>query len=181
MGLFGVEAGIAALHEYRGQPIQYVKLGGVAEYFFDDIATIGGFGGVLIPTESSPPRSLATLQNGFYAGGHATFYANDNWALSGSVKAYHSEQTSSDIELLSLSTMGTLRYLTPMSGVELFFSGGYRLCEQDGPFDIFYPENGAVFLAGIKANIVGRDGSLLEIDRSNSIDTNVWSCFIASG
>ena len=59
MGVFGIEAGVFSPFGNESSGFQNsFKIGGVAEYFFSDIITVRGFGGALIPMESSRDGGL---------------------------------------------------------------------------------------------------------------------------
>jgi len=189
MGLFGIEAGLYSSSEFSpskrvfdfGQ--DYVKLGGVAEYYFSDMVTIGGFGGVLIPTDSTPFGSGGTeIDDGFYAGGQLTYYATDNFAFSAIARFMELNVSNPGFDSRTQQALhvgGEVRYLTAMSGVEFFAYGGYSSCEEEfsrqgQSFSSL--TDGAEVLGGIRIHLGGRDGRLVDIDRSNSLDTRAWSC-----
>ncbi len=197
MGVFGIEAGFFSPFGNEGGGFQNsVKIGGVAEYFFSDMITIGGFGGALIPMDENPfggsGKSLGpskSIDTGFYAGGHLTYYASDNLAFAGFARFTElnsgggSGQITIDNTDRSLNVGGQVRYLTSMPGVEIYASGSYRECESESSrtgeevgFSSTFTEDGAQFMGGVKIRLGGHSDSLVAIDRSNAIDTRAWAC-----
>ncbi len=178
MGVFGFEAGI--LSPFEGGT-QYVKLGGVAEYYFGDMATVGAFGGALVPFGDDDEF----VDTGFYAGGHATWYASHSLAF-GAFARYTETGISgagSSITNEHLVVGGKVRYLTSMPGVELYASAAYTSCQNDFdinvgdiPFNGSLDDEGVEAMVGIKIRLGGHSDSLMNIDRSNAIDTDTWVC-----
>ncbi len=80
-GVLGLEGGLYS--PFEGE-VQYIKLGGVGQYFYGDMATIGAFGGALVPVDDFGGE----VRTGFYAGGDLTYYAAHNIALAGFAR-YH--------------------------------------------------------------------------------------------
>ncbi len=181
-GVFGIEAGLFSPPDSSEN---YIKLGGVAEYFISDLATMGGFGGILLPVQPHPSGPNFQYDEGYYAGGHLTYYADDNIAIA--AQARWLERNTSFIfgeteARRSLHVSGKIRYLTSMSGVELFLLGGYRRCERETNF-VGGPSrsevnDGAEVLAGVNIRLGGQSGSLVDIDRTNALDTRAWYCDI---
>ncbi len=170
LGVFGIEGGLFSPFEGG---VKYAKVGGVAEYFFDDMATIGGFGGVLIPFG----QDVSGVNTGFYAGGHATWYASQNLALAGFARylelGFDNFPGDATEELLTAG--GKVRYLTSMPGVEVYASGAYYKCA----FDVGFAsgeDTGVEVMAGVKIRLGGHTNSLVAIDRSNAVDTRAWDC-----
>lgn len=183
MGVFGIEAGaFSPFGDNRGGFQNSFKIGGVAEYFFSDMFTIGGFGGVLVPMDSRPfgPGSTIKVENGYYAGGHLTYYASDNLALAGFARFTELNQSiDGQVNSISFSQRfinvgGKVRYLTSMPGVELYASGSYLKCEVETSSTIF--QDGAQVMGGVNIPLGGHTDSLAAIDRSNAIDTRAWTC-----
>ena len=183
-GVFGIEGG--AFSRPEGER-KYVKLGGVAEYFFGETATVGAFGGVLIPFAD---RSVEQ-KTGYYAGGQATWYAGHDLAFAGFARYTQTGLASSfdagsfdSVTLDHLMVGGTVRHLTPMPGVEVYASAAYVWCRGDADvsFDDEFETNGAVtdkgvqVLVGIRIRLGGHTDSLVGVDRSNAIDTDTWTC-----
>jgi hypothetical protein len=182
VGLFGVEVGLLSPVQYDDET--YVKVGGVAEYYFSDMLTIGGFGGVFVPTRLHQISQSFKNVEGFYAGGHLTYYATDNFAVS--AQARFSELTeertsgpSRSNQNQALHVGGKVRYLTSMPGIEVFAGAGYRRCESVSTsrgIANTRGSDGIEVTGGISVHLGGRDDSLLNIDRSNSVDTRAWAC-----
>ena len=168
----------------RGGSGAFVKLGGVAEYYFSDMVTIGGFGGVLSPTDSTPFNFNPgfEIDEGFYAGGQVTYYATGNFAVAALARflELNTSNIGSSNSQQSLHVGGEVRYLTSMSGVEFFAYGGYTSCESETSFqggqNLSFLTDGAEVMGGIRIHLGGRDSRLVDIDRSNSLDTRAWSC-----
>ena len=131
MGTLGIEAGV-----YVPQPTDsgsqdsasYVKLGGVGEYYFNDMVTAGAYGGVLLAPEADPDSGGRFADDGFYAGGYLNYYATDAIAISaiaqfGEMNIGRSGTTGRDMQTLRVG--GKVRYLTSMPGIELFAAGNY--------------------------------------------------------
>jgi opacity protein-like surface antigen len=181
-GVFGIEAGLVSPWG-RDSRLNYVKLGAVGEYFWGDAATISVFGGALIPVDPTPfgPAGNFEEQTGWYTGGHLTWYASSNMALAavGQYMQFRDESFFSEADQNSLFIGGKVRYLTNMPGIELFGSAGYRSCWFDetvrGRASTGI-NDGVEVMAGINIRLGGRDSSLVDIDRSNAIDTRVWNC-----
>lgn len=167
-GVFGIEAGLYDPIEYTGT--SFIKLGAVAEFYVSDMATLGGFGGVYVPITPSE------TDTGFYAGGHATYYLSDVLGVSG-IARYQQVTFNGpiDFEYQSLRVGGKVRYLTSMSGVELNGSALYHNCHNNNEFDSVTAD-GVEIMAGIPIYLGGRSGSLVDIDRSNALDTRTWDC-----
>jgi len=186
MGVFGVEAGVFSPRSgQRSLDFNSFKIGGVAEYFFSDMITVGGFGGVLLPMDPHPfDRGSPKIETGFYAGGHLTYYASDNLAFAGFVRFTElneeSDAGSSETSRRSLNVGGKVRYLTSMPGVELYAAGAYQKCEDDTTFGqgegFNSVSDGAQVMGGVKIRLGGHTDSLVSIDRSNAIDTRTWAC-----
>jgi len=185
MGVFGIEAGVFSPRGGKGRRFDFnsAKIGGVAEYFFSDMITIGGFGGVLIPFRPHDGKSGGKeVDTGFYAGGHVTYYASDNLAFAGFARfAELNSGFKSEVEFAdrSLNVGGKVRYLTSMPGVELYASGSYHECEReldDEGRSFSGGRDGAKFMAGVNVRLGGHNDSLVAIDRSNAIDTRAWAC-----
>lgn len=157
------------------------KIGGVAEFFFSDMITIGGFGGVLLPFNPHSGKGGKEVETGFYAGSHLTYYASDNLAIAGFARFAElnsdlGEQTESD---RSLNVGGKVRYLTSMPGVEIYASGSYRECEHEftrSGRTSGFSLNGGQFMGGVQIRLGGYTDNLVAIDRSNAIDTRAWAC-----
>ncbi len=167
-GVFGLEAGLYDPTQFSGD--SFIKLGAVAEFYVSDMATLGGFGGVYV---SVTPGETDT---GFYAGGHATYYMSDVLSVSGIAR--YQEITFNDFidfEYQSLRVGGKLRYLTSMPGVELNGSAFYHSCHNNNEFDSVTAD-GVEIMAGIQIYLGGRSQSLVDIDRSNALDTRTWDC-----
>ena len=184
MGLFGIEAGLFSPLEGDES---YVKVGGVAEYFFDETVTVGGFGGVLLPFDDNYGAGL-DLDNGFYAGGHVTFYANENLAFAALARFTElnlepvGPGTSYRDTLLNVG--GKVRYFMQASGIEFYAYGGYTRCEAETTFNGITSTNsldGAEIMGGIQFHIGGNNNSLVSVDRSNAIDTRAWTCLFPRG
>lgn len=187
-GVFGIDVGFFSPAEDTSSTVAkatFLKVGGVAEYFIGETATIGGFGGVLVPIDDSYISTNLDELTGFYAGGHATFYASKALAISALAK--FTERTldfganQNDVVSTSLRVGGKVRYLSSMNGVELYGYAGYNRCQGEskgplsGPNDI---EEGFEVLAGVEVYLGGRSDSLVTIDRSNAIDTRAWACIL---
>ena len=126
------------------------------------------------------------MDTGYYAGGHLTLYATDMLALAGygqytELNGHANRQF--ELQRNSLRAGGKVRYLTSMPNVEVFASAGYIACQETfgGPIphggtNGRYDQDGAEFLAGVKIRLGGRSDSLVNIDRSNAIDTRTWAC-----
>jgi hypothetical protein len=175
-GVFGLELGILGGRSgFRNE--KYVKAGGVAEYFFGELATVGVFGGVLVPFG----RGLEPLETGYYVGGHATYYASHTVALAAFGRYAHTGvnfQGPDGIDSERLTVGGKVRYLTSVPGLELYASGAYSKCEftfSGGPGG-FLRDEGAEILAGVQIRLGGNTDSLVSIDRSNALDTRAWTC-----
>ncbi len=165
-----------------------IKLGGVAEYFFSDMVTFGAFGGALIPMDEHPfdmpgKSPGKTVDTGFYAGGHLTYYASETLAFAGYTRfvelneSFDSEDYSRRNRSFKIG--GKVRHLTSMPGVEVYASGSYLKCEDEsssGEGSRTFTEDGAQFMAGVKVRLGGHSDSLVAIDRSNAIDTRAWAC-----
>ncbi len=66
-----------------------------------------------------------------------------------------------------------------MPGIELFASAAYKKCGEEGTsrglsFDNY--ADGVEIMAGINIRLGGRGDSLVNIDRSNALDTEAWAC-----
>jgi len=191
MGVFGIETGVLSPRAAEGRSTNYnsVKIGGVAEYFFSDMITIGGFGGVLVPFDSRPGKGGKEIDTGFYAGGHLTYYASDNLAFAGFARftelgIRYTDGSSDEETERSLNVGGKVRYLTSMPGVELYASGSYRECEGENNFGDggarIGGHDGARFMAGVNMRLGGHSDSLVAIDRSNALDTRAWACDLST-
>ncbi len=167
-GAFGIEAGLYDATKFDGS--SFIKLGTVAEFYVSDMATLGGFGGVYVPVTPSE------TDTGFYAGGHATYYMSDVLSVSG-IARYQEITFNSfiDFEYQSLRVGGEVRYLTSMPGVELNGSAYYHSCDNNNSFDPITAD-GVEIMAGIQIYLGGRSDSLVDIDRSNALDTRTWDC-----
>jgi len=194
-GVFGIEAGVYSpfgKDSTFGGKINNgrqtsIKIGGVAEYFFSDMITFGGFGGALIPMEEHPFGNKGggkRIDTGFYAGGHLTYYASDTLALAGYTRFTELNESSDEFDFSrsnrSFKIGGKVRYLTSMPGVEVYASGSYLKCEVEfsgnqSPNTTF-TNDGAQFMGGVKIRLGGHTDSLVAIDRSNAIDTRAWAC-----
>ena len=191
MGLFGIEAGLQSPSRYA--PTDYVKLGAVAEYFFADIATFAVFGGAFIPLDDKPfGTNGPEFDTGFHVGGDITYYASANLGFAGFGRYSETGNSSfyPDVSFSSNSSKtgslivgGKIRYLTSLSGTELFLSGAYTRCENNSSYS--FPvssssddvvNDGVEIMAGINIRLGGETGSLVQIDRSNAIDTDTWFC-----
>jgi hypothetical protein len=167
-GVFGIEAGLFSEIQFGGN---FVKLGGVAQYFVSDMATISAFAGVLLPFDP------AFNDTSFYGGGSLTYYASDNFALATEVAYQDIEYDFGDYR--SLKAGGSVRFLTPMQGVELAGSGYYRRCgHHDGLADNV--ADGMEFMGTVRIHLGGAQGSLASLDRSGAIDTRTWTCEVYS-
>jgi hypothetical protein len=180
-GVFGLELGIlGGRNGFRNE--KYVKAGGVAEYFFGDSATVGVFGGVLVPFG----RGLEPLETGYYVGGDATYYASETVALAAfgryaQTGLRNRGGAGGGIDNERLTVGGKVRYLTSVPGLELYASGAYSKCEftfigGPGGSGGFFRNEGAEILAGVQVRLGGNTDSLVSIDRSNALDTRAWTC-----
>jgi hypothetical protein len=79
-------------------------------------------------------------------------------------------------EYQSLGVGGKLRYLTSMPGVELSGSAYYHSCDNNNEFNST-TAGGVEIMTGIQIHLGGRLGSLVDIDRSNTLDTRTRDCF----
>jgi len=193
-GVFGIEAGV---YSPFGKDSTFggdipngfqtsIKIGGVAEYFFSDMITIGGFGGALIPMDENPfgiKGGGKRIDTGFYAGGHLTYYASDTLAFAGYTRfteLHQSEESVFSRSDQSFKIGGKVRYLTSMPGVEVYASGSYLNCENEVSgnqiLNRTFTDDGAQFMGGVKIRLGGHTDSLVAIDRSNAIDTRAWAC-----
>jgi hypothetical protein len=183
-GAFGIEAGLFSVNgDNRPRPdSNYVKLGGLGEYYWGDMATVSVFGGVLLPFDESPFGVQGPqIDTGFYTGGHLTWYTSSNLALAAFGRYVQTNFSfgPDEVDVNNLVVGGKIRYLTSMPGIELFASGAYRSCWDDESFGGFtrsFVEDGVEVLAGVNIRLGGRDGSLVDIDRSNAVDTRAWTC-----
>ena len=181
MGTIGIEAGL-----YTPQPTNsgseetatYVKLGGVGEYYFSEMITAGAYGGMFI-APSPDNNGSRFADDGFYVGGNLNYYATDRFAFSaiGQFSEMNIGQSgTTGRHLQTLRAGGKLRYLTSMSGVELFAAGNYVNCDARRE-EINRESDGFEFLAGVNIRLGGESASLVSIDRSNALDTRVWTCY----
>lgn len=200
IGVFGIEAGVYSRYgkfstrvssSDRGEYNSF-KIGGVAEYFFSDMVTIGAYGGAILPFAKDPFGGAGngkTIDTGYYAGGHLIFYASDDLAFAGFTQYLETNASGATTDEggsryvvenhQALRVGGKVRYLTFMPGVELFASGNYVKCEESiftDEEDSDYLQEGAEFLAGVNIRLGGHTDSLVSIDRSNALDTRAWAC-----
>lgn len=173
-GLFGLEVGFHdTIIGLNNGTAQYVRIGGVAEFFVSDMMTIGGFGGVMVPFRN---EGLASVDTGFYAGGHLTYYASDKFALSADARyldAPGGGLRGTRLGVSSLRVGAEARYLTSLKGVQLYASAAYFDCSSP---DENRGGEGAEIKVGVKVALGGQGGSLMALDRSNTVDTRTWSC-----
>lgn len=174
MGAFGIESGIYSPDDRFSS--DFVRLGAVGQVYLNDQFTITGFGGGLLPLQDPSPG--VDSKAGFYGGARLTWYVEPETALEAFATGYERDIYTS----VSTQTRGaiqagaTLRHLTSMPGVELFASAAYTRClytTSDTPDAIL---DGAEVLAGVSIRLGGNNTSLVEIDRSNAIDTNFRDC-----
>lgn len=181
MGLFGLEVGIYGQRSnlLLGQDPQYLRLGGVADFYVSDMMTVGAYGGALVPISTS-----SIVDTGFYAGGHATWYASSNFALSAFAKYTGTGLSSGpfEYELDSLRVGGKVRYQTAMSGVQLYASGNYFSCDGTDFGPLALGGDGAEVSAGISIALGGaQGGDLVTVDRNSTVDTRTWGCLVPFG
>jgi hypothetical protein len=185
MGVFGIEVGVFSPFgdNSEGGFQNSFKVGGVVEYFFSNMITFGAFGGALIPMDPHPFGGGGTeVDTGFYAGGHVTYYASNDLAFAGFARFTELNDSFGgffESSQRSLNIGGKVRYLTSMPGVELYASGAYHKCENEfsrGQFTNTDFADGAQVMAGVKVRLGGHTDSLVNIDRSNAIDTRAWAC-----
>lgn len=135
--------------------------------------------------DTHPPTGGKSIDidTGFYAGGHLTYYVSEILVFAGYARFVELNRSfSPDAFSVSDRTIragGKVRYLTFMPGVEIYASGGYVKCETDlqrGTFSDVRYADGAEFMAGVNIRLGGYSNSLVNIDRSNAIDTRAWAC-----
>jgi hypothetical protein len=182
-GLIGFDVGFYSLGYYpfaNAPRWSFLRAGAVAEWYPNEIFTLGAFGGGLFGLQNQ--GNPFDDGEGWYIGGHATFYAQPNFAIG--VDGRYLELSESfgpdSYEYGSLRVGGKARYLTSLSGVELFAAANYVRCDEEASFGQgpgrSIVADGFEVLVGMNIRLGGNTNSLLEIDRSNAVDTRVWHC-----